>query len=174
MRIQHFPPERVSRPCVFKGSFVLAYRIASPVRGPNPCLNSFTVPKYKKSSIPSTMTALHVVQPPPARPHVDVFVCPLRSYSTLSHDLARARARSYPHSPPSSDPTHNIDGSFVRSTTRRYPCCPRCSSGLILSRRHISSHTQCSQLLPSMFVSSFTPLRVIVLLSLPALQLYNE
>ena len=38
-------------------------------------LDSIMVPKYKKSSTLSTMTALHVVQQPPARHHVDISLC---------------------------------------------------------------------------------------------------
>ena len=80
MRIQHLPPERVSRSGVFKGSFIPTHIL----RGPTPLfsLDSITAPKYKKSSIRSTTTALHVALLQPAHPHVDAFVWSLHSHST--------------------------------------------------------------------------------------------
>lgn len=143
---------------------------------PNLSLNSIMAPKYKKSSIPSTMTALHVAPPPPALPHVDAFVWPHthphHTFSTMT--LPAARARSYPL-PASSDPTHNIDGFSFRSTTRRCPCC---SSGLFPSRRpHFISYPNARNTPSlSMSVSSVThPLcALLYYYHLPALQLYNE
>jgi hypothetical protein len=139
---------------------------------PQPPLDSNTAPKYKKSSIPSTTTALHVVLLQPALPRADAFVRCLHHSHSMRFPWPCPRTSTF-IPPSSSDPKLIISMalSLHNSALPLLPCCP---SGLILSRRHISSHTQCSQLLPSMSVSSFTPLRVIVLLSLPALQLYNE
>jgi len=71
----------------------------------------------------------------------------------VSHVLARARARSYP---PLHHRTQLIISMALSPHHSALPLLPCCPSGLILSRRHISSHTQCSQLVPSMSVSTFT------------------
>jgi hypothetical protein len=89
----------------------------------------------------------------------------------VSHVLARARARSYPPLHHRTR-THNIDGSFA-------PPFGATSAALLSIRFDpiTSSHFISYPMLatrPLDVCIYFHPLRVIVLLSLPALQLYNE
>ena len=69
------------------------------LRGPNPVLfstlDSITVPKYKKSSTPLTMTALHVVLPPPVPRHVDV-----------RHSHSHSLASPFPMTSPTHEHVH--------------------------------------------------------------------
>jgi hypothetical protein len=98
-------------------------------------LNSITALKYKKSSTLSTMTALHVVPPPPVHLHVDAssstVVVVLRLHSC-------PRARSIPPSPSAPPESNSIISSTCRSTPRRHLCCPnRPPTWFVLtSRRH--------------------------------------
>ena len=105
----------------------------------NKPINSIMALKYKKWSIPSTMTALrvaqqqpgpHLVDPPP--PHVLLSCLP---HTRTRHDLFLSTpARAIPL--PLSD-QNIISMGLFHSITRRYPsfatCCP---TDLFLSRRH--------------------------------------
>jgi hypothetical protein len=64
-------------------------------------LDSITVPKYKKSSTPSTMTALHVVLPPPAPRHVNISLCPALALALMPFPMT-SPAHEHVHTPPSS------------------------------------------------------------------------
>jgi hypothetical protein len=167
MRIQHLPPERVPRSGVFKGSFIL---LRSSVAQTLFCstLDSITVPKYKKSSTPSTMTALHVVLPPPAPRHVNISLCQAFALALMPFPMT-SPAHEHVHTPlHHRTQTHNFDGFFAlpHGATSLAACCP---SGLFLSRRHVSSHTPLLTTPPFHDVCIFRAF--IVLLSLPALQL---
>ena len=101
MRIQHFPSKRLSRSRMLKGSSTSDLSRTCVAQPGFP--DSIMAPKYKKSSTRSTMTALHVVQPPPAHFRVDPF-------SGLASPFSWSRPNtSIP--PSSSDSTHNLDGS---------------------------------------------------------------
>lgn len=90
---------------------------------------SIMAPKYKKSSTPSTMTALRVAPQQRAHHHVDIslvsWAFSLRACHFNQRDPARARARSYPiHN--WTLPTHNKRWHLAPNS-RRYPlaaCCP--------------------------------------------------
>lgn len=145
MRIQHLPQERVPRSKLHKGAYRVAVRFVHSKCRPTfvwgskltlfsvslfPIWNIYSImaPKYKKSSTPSTMTALRVAPQQRAHLHVDIslglLAFSLRSCLFNQRDPARARARSIPHS--SLDPTHNKRWHLA-PTSRRYPlaaCCP--------------------------------------------------
>lgn len=89
----------------------------------------------------------------PLTPTLTLLSGPCTLTPRVSHDLARARARSYPLFIIGPQPIISMALSLHYLALPLLPCC---LSGLILSRRHTSSHTQCSQLLPSMSVSTFT------------------
>ena len=117
-------------------------------------LDSITAPKYKKSSTLSTMTALHVVLPPPAPRHVDVGVCQALALAHMPFPMT-SPAHEHVHTPLHHwTETHNIDDFFAPAHGATLLCCP--APGLSLSRRHVSSHTPMLATPPSMMsVSSF-------------------
>ena len=120
------------------------------------------------------MTALHVVLLRRAHTHGDAMPVQASRLPLRHEPLASRTSTSTIIPPSSSDLIHNIDG-FLPPSTRRYPCCPAVHHpGLSLSRRHIYI-PQCLHTTPPPFVYLVThPLHAIVLVSLPALQLYND
>ena len=130
MRIQHLSPERVPRSGVLKGSFILLRSSVAPTVFCS-TLDSITVPKYKKSSTPSTMTALHVVLPPPAPRHVDISLCQALALALMPFPMTSpAHEHVHTPSPPLPFPplhhrtqTHNIGGFFAPPHGATLPCC---------------------------------------------------
>jgi len=159
MRIQHLPPERVPRSELFKGSFILLRSSVAPTLF---CytLDSITVPKYKKSSTPLTMTALPVVPPPPAPRHVDISPCQALALALVSFPMT-SPTHEHVHIPPWSmvigPKLITSMASSLHHTALPLSAC--CQSDLFLSRRHVSSHTPMLATPPSMMsVSSFARL----------------
>jgi hypothetical protein len=143
MRIQHLPPERVPRSGVLKGSFILLrYSVA-----PNlfcSTLDSITVPKSKKSSTPSTMTALHVVLPPPAPRNVNVslsgprtstFIPPLHHRTQLITSMAPS----------------------LHHTALPFPCCLLSIRFVPVTPSRFISYPNARNTSSMMSVSSFNP-----------------
>ena len=141
MRIQHLPPQRVPRSGMFKGSFIILRSSVAQTFFLFYTLDSITDPKYKKSSTPSTMTALHVVLPPPAPRHVDISLCQAFALVPMPFPMTPP-AHEHVHTPlHHRTQTHkkSMASSFHRTALPPLAAC--CPSGLFLSRRHISSHT---------------------------------